>query len=65
MQPYPEPNQCWRHTNGNIYLVLCIANEPDEERYPKTIVYRGENGKTWARRFDDWYRSMTYVSSGE
>lgn len=51
----------WQHKNGNIYTVLCIANEPDDERYPKTIVYQGANGNIWARRYDDWNRSMTKI----
>jgi NTP pyrophosphatase (non-canonical NTP hydrolase) len=51
----------WRHTSGRIYTVLMLTNLPDEERYPLTVVYQGENGKMWSRRADDWYRSMTLV----
>lgn len=57
----PDPGTRWRHRNGNIYTVLCIANEPDAARYPRTIVYRGENGKVWARLASDWHRSMTLI----
>ncbi|WP_419900623.1 DUF1653 domain-containing protein [Roseomonas sp. USHLN139] len=56
---HPEPGSTWQHRNGQLYAVLCIANEFDEPRYPKTVVYQGQNGKIWARRFDDWHRSMT------
>ena len=49
----------WTHRNGNEYQIICIANEPNEERYPLTVVYQGLNGKIWARRADDWHRSMT------
>lgn len=55
----------WQHTNGNLYTVLHIANEPDELRYPRTIVYQGPNGKVWARRADDWHRSMTFMGGVE
>lgn len=52
----------WRHTNGCIYTVLMITNEPNDDRYPRTIVYQGENGRVWSRRADDWHRSMTSVA---
>lgn len=57
----PLENTKWRHYNGCIYTVLYIANEPNEERYPMTVVYQGSNGKVWARRADDWHRSMTFI----
>lgn len=51
----------WRHYNGNVYTVLLVANQEsaNEERYPKTVVYIGGNGKCWSRPLDDWHRSMT------
>jgi hypothetical protein len=55
----------WAHYNGNLYRVVAIANLPDKERYPKTVVYQNvENGTMWARRFDDWHRSMRLLSRG-
>lgn len=37
-----------------------MANLPDEEKYPLTVVYRNIiNGTVWARRADDWLRSFT------
>jgi hypothetical protein len=57
----PSPGSLWSHRNGNVYEVLHIANEPNEPRYPISIVYRGTNGKVWVRRADDWHRSMTAV----
>jgi hypothetical protein len=57
----PMPGSVWRHYNNSIYTVLHIANEPDDERYPATVVYQGTNGKVWARRLDDWHRSMTFT----
>lgn len=53
----------WKHTHGNYYRVLLIANE-DMVRpiyYPVTVVYEGTNGKIWSRPLSEWYRSMTPV----
>jgi hypothetical protein len=59
VKPAPTPGSKWRHYNGTPYTVLHIANEPDGARYPLTVVYQGPNGMVWARRADDWHRSMT------
>lgn len=57
---YPAPGSQWQHHNGNLYEVLCIANEFSERpEYPPTVVYRGENGRIWSRLASDWARSMT------
>lgn len=63
MSMFPRPTSVWQHTNGNRYTVLCIANEFSErpEQYPPTVVYQGENGRTWSRAASDWSRSMTLV----
>lgn len=55
------PLSRWRHSNGNTYAVILIANENSEsqDRYPTTVVYRGYDGKTWSRPLSDWHRSMT------
>ena len=58
MIPQLAAGQVWRHRNGNLYTVLHLANEPNEERYPLTVVYQGRNGKVWARRESDWLRSI-------
>lgn len=55
----PAIGSHWRHYNGTPYTVLHIANEPGDERYPCMVIYQGPNGKVWARRADDWHRSMT------
>lgn len=45
------------HTNGNIYTVLCLTNEhasqDNQNKYPTTVVYIGQNGKLWSRRLED------------
>lgn len=56
----PEPGSIWRHRNGAVYAVLFIANKPDNDRYPETVIYRSNaNGNIWARPLSDWHRSMT------
>jgi hypothetical protein len=59
----PRPTSEWQHDNGNVYIVLCIANEFTEQpdRYPQTVVYMGLNGRPWSRPASDWHRSMTPV----
>jgi hypothetical protein len=55
----PAPLTRWQHRNGNIYIVLLIANLPDDPRYPRTVVYKNENnGTVWARAANDWHRSF-------
>lgn len=55
-----EPNSIWMHHNGITYQVLHIANEdstnPD---YPETIVYKGGNGKVWAKLTENFLAKMT------
>lgn len=59
-----RPGSRWRHRNGNVYQVLLITNLLDEERYPKTVVYRNVDvGSLWSRRYDDWQRSFTPVDA--
>ncbi len=55
----PSTGQLWLHRNGNEYVVLMVTNLPDEEHYPKTVVYQNTQNKTlWSRRADDWHRSF-------
>lgn len=61
----PDPGSRWQHRNGGLYTVEAIANLHGDERYPVTVVYRGENGLLWTRRADDWHRSMTAIPAGE
>jgi NTP pyrophosphatase (non-canonical NTP hydrolase) len=65
--PFPEPEHgtYWEHTSGAIYQVLFLANLHDNPRYPRTVVYQGPNGNLWARRADDWFRSMSPVKPSE
>ena len=55
------PRSRWRHSNGNTYTVILIANKNSEnqDRYPTTVVYMDYNGRTWSKPLSDWHRSMT------
>ena len=57
----PGVGSPWIHTNGNRYTVLMLTNEHTEhpDRYPVTVVYKGENGRIWSKSLADWYQSMT------
>ena len=63
--PEPEPGSYWQHTTGTVYQVLFLANLHNNPRYPRTVIYQGPNGNLWARRADDWHRSMTPIKPSE
>lgn len=66
VQAVPKSFDVWRHHNGNEYLVLELANESErQEEYPRTVVYRGANGKTWAKTLTNFLDKMTLVHSAE
>ncbi len=61
-----EKGQVWQHYNGVMYLILTMANDQGDnilkrEKYPETVVYRGVNGKVWARPLDAWHSSMSFL----
>lgn len=58
-----KPGQSWRHINGNEYEVLCIANEYSSRpaEYPMTVVYKGKNGKIWAKTMVNFLTKMTLI----
>lgn len=46
----PEPGEKWRHFKGNVYKIICIAE--DTERLNPVIVYQGvDDCAYWARPF--------------
>lgn len=60
----PTIGSHWQHRNGNVYVVVALANtrteRPDE--YPVMVVYENiANQAVWCRRADDWHRSMTEI----
>lgn len=60
------PGSRWQHRNGNTYAVLMIVNLLDDEKYPKTVVYKNiHNGTQWARKYSDWHRSFTYIGQSK
>lgn len=53
----------WIHTStGNRYILTCVPNlHADWDRkveYPTLAVYRGEDGRLWARRMEDFLENF-------
>lgn len=63
----PQPNSLWRHHSGRVYKVLFLTNEStgNQDKYPRTVVYSGENGKLWSGPLYDWHRRMTEIIGEE
>ena len=61
MNDEPTPGTIWRHASGRVYTVLFLTNELDIEKYPRTVVYIGSNGKLWSGVLSDWHRRMTRI----
>jgi len=56
----PKVGSIWLHKKGDLYRVLAISNMPDEDRYPRTVVYQNVNtDAVWSRPARDWLRSFT------
>jgi len=68
----PKVGSVWQHTNGTIYVVVCVANDPVDivpskrEEFPvmisyKNIRYQGERAPIYGRSLPRWNKSMTPV----
>lgn len=46
----------WEHWSGRRYTVIAVANEDArcEEEYPVTVVYKGSDGRIWARKLSEF-----------
>lgn len=59
----PKKFEKWKHHNGIVYTVDCLANtESISPEYPTTVVYIGPNGKVWAKTLDNFLQKMTRVA---
>ena len=59
----PEIGSTWKHRSGRIYTVVFITNVGFiNQKYPVTVVYRGENGNVWSRPLSDWDGSFTKIN---
>lgn len=54
---FPDTGSEWTHRNGNRYTVIGSSDAGQR------VVYRGDNGKVWARLLSDWHRSMSPIHS--
>jgi len=59
----PGPGSLWLHHSGRIYKVLFLTNLRNNEKYPRTVVYEGENGLRWSGPLSDWHRRMTKLDA--
>lgn len=51
----------WKHHKGGIYTVLLVTSEPGEDKadkFPRSVVYRGEDDRVWTRTLESWYESF-------
>lgn len=65
-QEEPKPGTRWQHRNGNVYMVLLLANKTDRpDTYPRTVVYYGPGMQFWSRPAADWHRSFTPYTETE
>lgn len=60
----PKVGSTWRHKNGKIYTVVCVANDPEliaedrYEEYPVMISYKTCHGGVYGRLLPRWHCSM-------
>lgn len=58
----PAVDSLWKHSNGNVYKVLFIANAvtKDPIQHPTTVIFYNVNtGTMFTRAAYDWDRSLT------
>ena len=50
---HPLPGSTWRHYKGGLYTIVDVAD--NTETGELLVIYRGPDGKVWARPMDLWY----------
>jgi integrase len=63
----PTPGSTWKHRGGDEYTVIGLTSEPDAEKadkFPRTVFYRGPDGRQWTRTLESWRASFTFVREG-
>jgi hypothetical protein len=64
LQRLPTPGSTWKHRGGDEYTVIGLTSEPDAEKaekFPRTVFYRGPDGRQWTRTLQSWRGSFTFV----
>lgn len=60
----PAIGNLYRHHKGADYVVVDIANvDSTNPDYPVTVIYKGINGKTWAKPLHNFVQKMTFIRS--
>lgn len=60
----PRMGQIWQHVkNGKLYIIsglFNIENDLNDDNNPPIIGYMDGDGKKWARKLSDWYKSFIF-----
>jgi hypothetical protein len=59
----PGVGEVWKHRSGDRYTVLGVTSKPDAkkaEKFPRTVFYRGQDGRQWTRTLESWIESFTF-----
>lgn len=62
----PGVGEVWKHHKGDRYTVLGVTSKPDAEKaekFPRTVFYRGPDGRQWTRPLTSWTESFTFESA--
>lgn len=63
---WPEVGSMWLHANGSRYTVTGHANDDSSRAdYPPVVLYRGEDGRHWAKPLAEWHRSRTLIAQDD
>ncbi len=57
-----KPGTKWQHHNGIVYTLMFVANVGHvNDKYPPTVVYKGENGNYWTKELSNFVEKMRPV----
>lgn len=62
----PKVGETWLHRKGERYTVLGVTSVPEAEKaekFPRTVFYRGPDGRRWTRTLESWNESFTRETS--
>jgi hypothetical protein len=64
-KPFPQGLDTWKHRKGDKYQVVGVTDQPEPEKaekFPRTVFYKGPDGRMWSRTLESWYQSFEFVS---
>lgn len=58
----PKEGEVYQHINGNVYVVIAIANENSKRaEYPPSVVYQSKNGLCWVKPLENFMHKMNRI----